>query len=256
MPEGDDFSAKSFTGALRGATSLDEAFALLEKAHEEEPSPVVYRAAVETVRQNLDEATDGPYNKKMVDQWLSAAIEENPDSSELKFILADFREMEGRFDDSIELYRDLLARPDVKEQRRAVIQNNLAYLLVTRGAEKDLAEARSLIDDAVKELGPIGGVLDTRGLIRLAQGDAKAAAADFKAAVAPPPTAMNYLPSVRSRKKAGDAASARGSVREGEGLKLDLKLLSPSERQAYQRLKEAAARTRKALSLAVESFPM
>ena len=224
--------------ALRG--KLEEAFALLEKAYEKEPSPAIYHAAVQILGQNPDKATDA--QKKMIDDWLAAAIQQAPDSVELKLILVDFRDIEGRFGDSAKLYHELLARSDLNKRQRATIQNNLAYILVTGGRERDLAEAQALVDAAVAHFGPVAGVLDTRGLIHLAQGDAKAAVADFQIAVADSPTALNYFHLAVAEETSGNAVGAAEAFAKADALKLDAKLLSPNEQRNYQRLKDKAAK--------------
>jgi tetratricopeptide (TPR) repeat protein len=221
----------------------DKAFAQLEKADEKDRSLAVFIAAIVALRQNPDQATDA--QKKMVEQWLSAAIQQAPDSWELKLVLADLWGLEGRFDELAKLYRELLAQTELKGHRRAVAQNNLACVLATQGTEKDLAEARTLIDAAVGQLGLITATLDTRGLIHLAQGDAKAAVADFKAAIAQSPTAMNHFHLALAQEKMGETAAAVQAFQKATALKLDVKQLSPAEQRDYQRLKEAATKSGK-----------
>ena len=228
---------------------LEEAFALLEKARgEDQPLPPLCFAAVETLRTNLVKATDA--QKKLVEQWLAAAIQEAPNAVQLQLLSVNLYDMEGRFADSISTYRGLLARSDVGRQQRAVIQNNLAYLLVTHGSEKDLAEARSLIDAAVAQLGPVAAVLDTRGLIHLAQGDAQAAVSDFKVVVDDAPTSVNYFHLALAQDKASDAAGAAEAFHKAEELNLDTKKLSPDRAAGLPASERSSDQTRKELILA------
>ena len=121
----------------------------------EQVVPQVFVAAVQTLRLNPGEAAVA--YQKMLEQWLTAAIEKNPKSAPLKLLLVDLNDIEGRFGDSMKLYRALLAGSELNERQRAVVQNNLAYLLVTRGTKKDLDEAKSLTDESLRILDPLGG---------------------------------------------------------------------------------------------------
>jgi cellulose synthase operon protein C len=258
---------------------LDDAFALFDKAREEEfgtaagskgkqfkkggdeanaeangkedpstkPSqqavPTVFVAAVQTLRENPGDAAAPQH--KLLEQWLTAAIDARPNSAPLKLLLVDLKDIEGRFGESIKLYRDLLAGPELNNRQRAVVQNNLAFLLVTRGTKKDLPEARTLIDAAVDHFGPVHGVLDTRGLVRLAEGDAKRALEDFKVAVAEAPTASNFFHLAMAEDKMGNAAAASEAITKADELKLDVTSLSPTEERDYKRLHKGPAKPEK-----------
>ena len=102
----------------------------------------------------------------------------------LKLLLVEVQDLQGRFGDSMKLYRSLLAGSDLNEQQRAIVQNNLAFILVTRGNRKKCGRSPGIGRQSGRtSWGPIAGVLDTRGLVRLADGKAELALADFKTAV-------------------------------------------------------------------------
>jgi tetratricopeptide (TPR) repeat protein len=231
-------------GAFLGRRGkVDEAFTLFETAREKQPSPNVFVAALETLHLNSDKPA--PAQTKMLEQWLLKAIEDADDALDavrLKLLLVEVQDLEQRYGDSIKLYRSLLAGSDLNEQQRAVVQNNLAFMLVTRGTAKDVAEAQTLIDEAVARLGPLPGVLDTRGLIRLAEGNAKLALTDFKTAVTESPTAVNFFHLALAEDKMGNAAGANNALEKAAELKLDLKLLSPGEKRDYKRLHKNSAK--------------
>jgi tetratricopeptide (TPR) repeat protein len=205
--------------------------------------PPVFVAAVQTLRLNPGKASNA--QQKLLEQWLMAAIEEDPNSAPLKLLLVDLKDIQGRYEDSMKLYRGLLAGSELNERQRAVVQNNLAYLLVTRGTKKNVVEAQELIDAAVAHFGLISGVLDTRGLIRLAGGDAKSALDDFKVAVTQSPTAVNYFHLALAEEKVGTATGANEAFTKAEELKLDSKLLSPGEQRDYKRLQKGPAKSEK-----------
>jgi tetratricopeptide (TPR) repeat protein len=225
---------------------LDEAFSLLETAREKIPLPVVCAAAVETLRLNADKPA--PAETKKLEQWLAEAIEQASDALDvvrLKLLLVEVQDIEERYDDSIKLYRSLLAGSDLTQQQRAVVQNNLAFMLVTRGSKDNLTEAQKLVDEAVAHLGPVPGVLDTRGLIHLARGNAKLALADFKIATTESPTAVNFFHLALAEDKMGNAAGAKAALAKSDELKIDVKTLSPGEKRDYKRLHKNSAKPEK-----------
>ena len=264
--ENDPDQILAFAAFLGRRGKLDEAFALLDKvrlrdlekaagskdaspdngdaAHPEKSRqavvPLVFVAAVQTLRLNPGEASLP--QQKLLEQWLTEAIELDPTSPPLKLLMVDLRDVEGRFDDSMKLYRGLLAGSELNDRQRAVVQNNLAYLLVTRGTKKNVAEAQALVDEAVAHFGPIAGVLDTRGLIHLAEGDAKSALDDFKVAVTESPTAVNFFHLALAQDKLGNAGGANEAFAKAEELKLNSKLLSPGEQRDYERLHKGLAK--------------
>ena len=78
------------------------------------------------------------------------------------------------------MYTRILDRDDLSPNQRAIVSNNLAFHLAR---PETAAQARGFIDSAQKELGPHPDVLDTRGLVLLAAGDAGAAVAALSEAV-------------------------------------------------------------------------
>ena len=85
-------------------------------------------------------------------------------------------------------------------------------------------------------------MLDTRGLIRFAEGDTKAAVDDFKTAVADLPSAVNYFHLAMGEEKLGNATAATEAFAKAEELKLDSTQLSPSEQRDYKRLQKSLAK--------------
>ncbi|HEX4144385.1 MAG TPA: tetratricopeptide repeat protein [Pirellulales bacterium] len=241
--EADPDQILSYAAFLGRQGKLDEAFALLETARDKQPLPNVCAAALEIVRFNSEKPATEP--KKTLEEWLHQAIEAAPTGAEsvrLQFLLVELQDLEERYDDSIKIYRALLAGSDLSEQQRAVVENNLAFMLITRGSGNNVAEAKGLIDKAVNHLGPVAGVLDTRGLIRLASGDAQEALADFKTAVTESPTAVNYFHLALAEEKLGNASGASDAFEKAEELKLDSKALSPTEKRDFKRLHKSSAK--------------
>ncbi len=106
--------------------------------------------------------------------------------------LSDLRDLQHRYDETEKLYRGLLLAPICPKLDRAVVLNNLAFLLATQGRNRD--EAIKIIDQAVNTFGPQSDMLDTRGIIYLSKGDVPQAVADLTdSIVATEPKAVQFI---------------------------------------------------------------
>jgi cellulose synthase operon protein C len=215
---------------------VDDALALFSQALQKQSFLAIGPGLFQTLRVNSDTIT--AKQKKTVEKWLKAAITKEPKSIPLQLLLVDYDDMNERYDDAMKHYRALIDNTDLNDNQRAVVQNNLAYLLVTRGTPADVEKAQSLVDEAIARLGPISSVLDTRGLVRLATGNAKQALDDFRTAVADAPSAVNFFHVALAEEKLGNTAGMDEAFQRAEELKLDTKQLSPGEQQSYKRLHE------------------
>ena len=133
------------------------------------------------------------------------------------------------------MYRGLLEGQELDPTQRAIEANNLAYHL----AETPSAgEARRLIDAAIEELGPLPDLLDTRGLVKLAEGDSRGAAEDLREAVLQP-SAMKLLHLAAAELAAGDEAAARAALERSRSSGLDNFRLPTSDRRRLLELENA-----------------
>ena len=126
-----------------------------------------------------------------------------------------------------------------------MVQNNLAVHLVERGGKEDIAEARTLINKAMRTFergGHAFAAVDTRGLVELAEGNGPAAVADFKIAAEKMPMASHYFHLALAQQQAGDASAAAAALRKSEGLRLNPQTLSPAEQKQYEQLRKALAK--------------
>ncbi len=90
---------------------------------------------------------------------LHKALKSHGNSAELLMQLANVRIRQKRYDDATQLYRRIL-----KEQpHNTLVLNNLATVLAEQPQKR--AEAIQIIDKAIKDLGPKGTLLDTKGWI-------------------------------------------------------------------------------------------
>jgi tetratricopeptide (TPR) repeat protein len=169
---------------------------------------------------------------------VDAARAKSPEDVSLLAALAAVRNFQGRFDQSIELYRSILE----KDARQVTALNNLAWLLALKGGHAD--EALKLVESAVKISGPNPDLLDTRAVAYLAMTPpvAMAAVKDLKDVVkdAPSPTAYFHL--AQAQLQAGQRKEALDAWRKANDMRLDPQILHPRERAAYDQLVAALGR--------------
>ena len=215
---------------------LNEAFALFEESRKSFPLPVVIQAASDTLRRRSAEA--GKQHFAAVHEWLKAVIADDPKSLRAQLQLADLKEIQGRADEAISAYRQLLSDKNIDPKQRAIIDNNLAFVLVMNGGAADVEEALRLIDEAINELGPTSDLLDTRAMCLLAQGNTKKAIDDLRAAVIDAPSALKYIHLATAEAKSGNKAAAAKSLAKAQELKFDVTSLSAKERENFQKLSQ------------------
>jgi tetratricopeptide (TPR) repeat protein len=223
----------SADGALTRAAFLGrqkrtgEALDLLEQVGDKVPLERLMQVALEAVSEGEDQAA-----ADRIDAWFAKAIRQDPESVALPLLLAELRDFQGRQADAEGLYRELLARPRLEPMQAAIVTNNLAFHL----AKPDTAaEARSLVDKAIAELGPHPDLLDTRGLVALAAGDVRAAVTDLQEAVLQP-TATKLMHLACAQLQAGDAAAASRSLEAARKRQLRPARLSAADRERLETL--------------------
>lgn len=210
-----------------------EALALLEKHWSDFSLQRVLQAGFDVVR-NQDEP--GAHATQL-GEWLSKARREDPDAVMLAVMLAELRDIEGRSDEVVKIYREVLARKDLPPQLQAVVSNNLAFHLAQPATA---AEARQLIERAIEELGPQPDLLDTRGLVYLAAGDSTRALQDLREAVLDPsPSKLLHL--ACAELAAGDADAARRTLERARKRRITDMRLPDSDRERLEKLTAALA---------------
>ncbi len=122
-----------------------------------------------------------------VEKKILAAQASNPGSVALLLILGDLRDAEGRYDEAVADYREVLkSKPD-----DILALNNLAWLLAFRYNENK--EALELLEKAIGLAGPRPGLLDTRGVIYSRNGQHQKAQSDLEEGIAQQPDGVRYL---------------------------------------------------------------
>lgn len=223
-------------GFLARQRHIDDAIRLLGKLLHDVPIAVprqrILRAAVTAV-QAADPALS-PQAFATVADWLSDADGEAADTPALRLLQAEFAAARGNQAMADSLYRSVLDDAQAGEEPRAVAANNLAFALATPATAD---EASMLIDSAIAALGPRPDLLDTRGMVRLAQGNVTAAVDDLEEASLVP-SAAKFIHLASAYAAAGDIERAAVILRRAH------RLMGPSPRldSRDQRLLEQADR--------------
>jgi tetratricopeptide (TPR) repeat protein len=163
---------------LGRAHRMDEALDLLEEYFDRIPPERILRSGLAVL--HSQGTAVAPADIERVDRWFSKCLRADPDGVGIAVLLADLRSLQGRVEDVKSIYTAILGREDVPATQRAIVANNLAFLLAR---PETAGQAREFVEMAIEQLGPHPDVLDTRGLVRLAAGEAGAAVSDLTEAV-------------------------------------------------------------------------
>jgi tetratricopeptide (TPR) repeat protein len=214
---------------------VDEAFALLEKSRKSRPVSELMPCALYALRRQPEKATDA--RRKMLEDWIASALEDEANTQAIKLMQAELYSFEGRTAEAIKIYRDELANPKNSAVQKAVVQNNLAYILATAAERPEIAaEAVKLANDAMRVMGPTPELLDTRGLSYMAQGKLDQALSDLQVAAPDSPTGSKYFHLAQAEMRAKHLDAARNAIAKATEIGLDDGQTSPSDRKLYAKL--------------------
>lgn len=177
-------------------------------------------------------ATDSPYYAQ-ARKWFTEIQAEYPDSKSLLSHLAVFEELEGNFDQVISIYRHFLDRNDLSARERAVVQNNLAFILALQG---DGEGGMEMITQAINELGPTADLLDTRALVHLARGESFKAIQDLNTSLVSGESAIKYFHLALAQAQERNRSAAAQALENARRLGLVVNELSHIEQGKYQTL--------------------
>jgi tetratricopeptide (TPR) repeat protein len=211
---------------------VDKAFELFEEARKSQSVGEVLPVALETLRYNPDQATSERF--QTLEQWAQAGLQVEGNVPRIKLLLAEINDLQGRYNEVVKLYREVLAAKETTAAQAALVKNNLAFILAV--TKQDLPEALRLIDESINVMGPMSDLLDTRGLIYLNQGNLPQAMADLKLSASDSPTLSKYLHLALAEKQADNLEGAREALAQAEELGDNLSRLTPLERKSYQQL--------------------
>jgi Flp pilus assembly protein TadD len=173
---------------------------------------------------------------QQVARWLEEAITKNPKKTALLEDLAAVRRLQGRFQDAITLYRQMLAQNEAD----TLTLNNLAWLLALQ--DRNGTEALKVIERAIEIGGPLAELLDTRGVIHLTMGQSQSAITDLKEAIADTPTAHRCFHLAQAHDQARERDAAVRALRQAKSLGLTESTVDPLEALAYRQVLAALDR--------------
>ncbi|MEM6330452.1 MAG: tetratricopeptide repeat protein [Planctomycetota bacterium] len=227
-----------FLGAKRDPA---KGFELLDKVVESGSLNAGIRGALVMLQSQRDKVGD-KYDAK-VEGWLDKALREDPESAPLLQKLAELRDMQQRYSDAADIYRKMLDLGDLEGTDRAVVLNNLAYLLGLGVEDSEAArEAMGYVEEAVTLLGPQANILDTRAVIHTALGEYDEAIADLRLALIDDPTASKHFHLARAYMLSGDSQQAVASWNKALELGLTRESVATAEREGFDELKQEVDR--------------
>lgn len=175
----------------------------------------------------------------VVQGWLDRGLREDPDRIALKLQNAELMDLQRRYDDAAAAYRELLERDDLTGTNRAVVLNNLSYLLALANSDKaSIDAAREYIAEAVTLLGPNTDILDTRAVVAIADKRFDDAIADLKLAVIDRPTPLKYFHLSYAQLMSGRGDEAQATWNEAVRRGLTREAVSRLEKEQFDQAKQ------------------
>jgi tetratricopeptide (TPR) repeat protein len=192
----------------------------------------VVREGLTALRQHPADATKEDYGR--VESWVTKAIAKRPKDLILQLEYAELLDLQGRYPELEEIYTKLLKNPEIVGIQRALVLNNLAYLLAVQNKTGD---SRKYIDEAIGILGPQSDLLDTRALVHLVHGDSKQAVEDLTLAVIDQPSGTKYFHLARACQMNKDSLGAQEALKKAiESYELKVGDLPPLEQPIFRKL--------------------
>jgi tetratricopeptide (TPR) repeat protein len=207
---------------------LDKALEMCEQAWGKVRPEAVAMASLQALRVNA------PSKEQLdrVGRRLEEAQRKAATSVLLLACLAELEEMRGRHEEVVRLYRRVLSL----QPGNVVAMNNLAYYLSVKEGKHD--EALDLLKKVLEMRGPIGEILDTRGLIYLGAKRPDDALKDFQAAVKQDAGPVKLFHLARGYLAVEDLTAAREYYKKAKAQGLKEEALPPLERQAWKDMAE------------------
>jgi cellulose synthase operon protein C len=136
---------------------LKEALQLCKAARGKAPDEEVGFISIEALYNSPQRTKE---DMEDIGNWLESLVKEKPNAARLK-LLAAMRNLQGRYEDSIKLYEQVVAMDKIDVLSR----NNLAFLQAMQ--KKQFPEALKNLSEALAVIGPHPDLLDTRALVYL-----------------------------------------------------------------------------------------
>jgi len=220
-------------GFLTRQKRFSEALVQLESAWNSASHSQILQAGLQVLRE--EGQPPNPESVAQLESWIARTRREDPESFVLLGVDAGLRELLGQKKLAIDIYREALRQKKISPAQAAAISNNLAYLLAD---PSNAAEALSLIEAAIEELGPHPDLLDTRAMVFLAAGEALRAVEDLNEAVIVP-TPIRYLHLAVAQIAARSELAAKASLEKAKALGLNTATMTAQDRALLERAEQA-----------------
>jgi tetratricopeptide (TPR) repeat protein len=212
---------------------LEQCFGLLDQVYTAEAAPAVVQVAIKVVRAREEDAGD-LFDDKILG-WIDGALRRDPESIPLLMQQAEFNDVRQHYNKAADGYRKLLSRRDLRGRGRAIVLNNLSYLLALQGNDQDTAIR--LVAEAVDILGPSPDILDTRAVVFIANNQFSNAIKDLELSVTDNPTAAKYFHKTIAHLGAGQNNDAIVAWKEALKLGLTRDRIGRMERKQFDEVK-------------------
>jgi tetratricopeptide (TPR) repeat protein len=201
----------------------DRALALCEGALTNCPIEQVMVVAVTS----LSGGSARPEHFAKVEEWLTKALDKQPDADNLRYMFAILRESQGRFADAEAEYRKILAH----SPKNLFALNNLAFLLALTGRQ---SEALDMMKTSSKSL--TYNLRETQAVALLAAGNLNVARTEMEAVVIDSGSAVAYFHLAEVLSKLKLDSQARAALQKAQLAGVRLGQLHPLERPVYLKL--------------------
>jgi len=216
-----------------------EALSVAKVAAENASDPIDRSQAGRVVLEALEhpEVPEDSSLQRQAAAILETALEADPDSPNLLFMLALVRHRQGRYEEEVRLYRRILELWPADRPETALVQNNLAWAL-SEGLGRP-EEALPMIEDVIERSGGANPTfLGTRGVILARLERLDDAIDDLERAVRadPDPNPRRLLHLALAYREAGLDDQYRARLEQAREAGLGPKTIDPTEREALESL--------------------
>jgi len=231
----------SFLSRLDDTEKIKEAFDICEALIKAGNVKQTLQIAVAALKHHKGTIPNTSVLYERVTEWFDRALREMPDSQALMIQRSEFEDVADNVEGMEHWLREYLKSPNLNPQQKALVSNNLAYILALKD-EGD--EAWEHMEFAVSILGETADIKDTRAIVYLARNDSISALRDIDESIADGgESSLKLFHKAMAEWKANEPVRAQDSLSQAEALGLERKQLSVQEREEYDML-VAALRSR------------
>ncbi len=214
---------------------LDELSALRNEVDEYQ----IAKSGVICLRNQSKKSLAEPEYFEMVDSWIQRGLRDDPLNAKLLSLSAELFDIRREYPKAMEVYKKLLNDELVEGVQRAVVLNNLSYMMaLSEGNDSSTSEAMEFLHEAVGILGPRSDILDTRAVISIAAQDYSSAIADLDLAVTDKPTASKYFHKAIAHFRAGQTDNAAKAWTKALDFDLKREDVSQLEKGMYDEVRQ------------------